>query len=175
MFDQNLRRYCKSIVREVPIPRPFSASALCRELSVRRSRRIYLHPYPQGFVGSEMPCGLWVKTQAADHIFFESNTSRYHQDHIILHEIGHMLCNHTADDLAAQLNKPAECPQQVLKTVRLGASEQIRGRQRTSYTTRQEREAELVASMILERAMWDGDAATEHERYLADALGFNGR
>lgn len=163
MFDRALRLYARSVVRDVPLPKPFSVKALCRELAVRNGRRIYLHPYPPEIGGEDMPCGVWVATASADHIFFERNTSEYHQRHIIMHEIAHMLCRHTVHDLADSMPEVhslvAGRPQGALL--------------RTSYTTRQEREAELVASMILERAMvWDSNTATAGERYFGEVLGF---
>lgn len=164
MFERTLRRRCESIVRDIRIPRPFSARALCEDLAARSSRKIYLHPYAPDLAGEGMPCGVWVATTAADHIFFEQQTSRYHQDHIILHELGHMLCRHTLEEVAGT----------VLDADENVHSDQVRGAlMRTSYTTRQEREAELVATMILERAMaWDGDAAAAQERYFGEVLGF---
>ncbi|WP_162562076.1 ImmA/IrrE family metallo-endopeptidase [Salinispora vitiensis] len=42
-------------------------------------------------------CGLWVTTATKDYIAFERQTSPAHQDHIVLHELGHILCGHTGD------------------------------------------------------------------------------
>ncbi|MFD5149084.1 hypothetical protein [Streptomyces sp. NPDC058401] len=40
-------------------------------------------------------CGMWVRTAAGiDYIFVHENTSRVHQDHIIAHEIGHIIRGH---------------------------------------------------------------------------------
>jgi hypothetical protein len=165
MFDRALHRYCRSVAQDISIPRPFSIGALCQELATKNGRRIYLHPFPPELGGEDMPCGVWVATAVADHIFFERNTSEYHQNHIILHEIGHMLCRHTMSSVAASvLDGGADD---------LGDDGEVTGAlQRTRYTDRQEREAELVASMILSRVMrWDGETAAAGERYFGEVFG----
>jgi hypothetical protein len=174
MFDRTLRRYCESVVEPIPLPRPFSARVLCEELAARRGRRIYLHPFDADMVGEGMPCGMWVATRAADHVFFERNTSQYHQDHIILHELGHMLCQHGLGDVDESLLDDADgVVGGGLLDGGLLEGDVVHGAlMRTSYSTRQEREAELVATMILERAMaWDGDGGDD-ERYFGEVLGF---
>ncbi|WP_067510190.1 hypothetical protein [Actinoplanes sp. TFC3] len=165
MLDRELQRYCSSITRDIELPRPFSARALCAELSTQRDRRIYLHPHEAVGVGTDAPCGAWIATAQADHIFFEQRTSKYHQEQIILHEIGHVLCGHGLHDVfETLLSGPGVLDNRVA----------VRGALlRTSYTTQQEKEAELVATMLLGRSTsWDGDGAQTGERYLGKVLGF---
>jgi hypothetical protein len=90
-----------------------------------------------------MPCGMWVATAQADHIFHAPGASALHQQNIILHEIGHMLAEHTmaGSDLAALLtNLDPAVVQRVLA--------------RTRYSTPQEEEAEMIAALILAEAGW---------------------
>jgi hypothetical protein len=134
-------------------------------LAARSHRRIYLHPYEAVGVGTDAPCGAWIATAQADHIFYEQRTSKYHQEQIILHEIGHLLCGHSLHDVSESLLSDTGLSDD-RKTVR-GAL------LRTSYSTQQEKEAELVASMLLERsASWDSESAQTGERYLGEVLGF---
>ncbi|WP_130512255.1 hypothetical protein [Krasilnikovia cinnamomea] len=153
-------------MRDIKLPRPFSAKALCDALAAQSARRIYLHPYRVVGVDGEIPCGAWIATSQADHIFFEQRTSKYHQEQIILHEIGHMLCRHRLQDI--------DIDEQELTGGDLTRPEVIHGAlMRTSYTNLQEKEAELVATMLLDRSRsWDGDGAEARERYLGEALGF---
>ncbi|MER6232549.1 hypothetical protein ABT169_25940 [Streptomyces sp. NPDC001616] len=44
------------------------------------------------------PCGLWLATDAADHIFYDAATSVAHSDGIIGHELGHILLRHHTVD-----------------------------------------------------------------------------
>ncbi len=85
-------------------------------------------------------CGLWLGTDNADYVFYEPRTAPLHQEHIILHEIGHVLCDHhrsfTGDD--EPTGPPGEMQPHLVR--RLMA--------RTSYTTVEEQEAEMIASLI---------------------------
>ncbi len=165
MFDRELHQFCSSVIRDLELPRPFSAKALCEELAAKSERRIYLHPYEAVGVGADAPCGAWIATAQADHIFFEQRTSKYHQEQIILHEIGHLLCGHSLQEVSEKMLGESSLPDEP------GG---VRGAlMRTSYSTQQEKEAELVASMLLERSRsWDGNGAQTGERYLGEVLGF---
>jgi hypothetical protein len=90
------------------------------------------------------PCGLWIAAPGADYIIYEQETSRVHREHIVLHEVGHLLCRHRADSAREGGGVGQLFPN--LDAVTLG-----RIFQRTSYTTEAEREAELIASLILQR------------------------
>ncbi|MGH3512086.1 MAG: hypothetical protein ACRDRB_07395 [Pseudonocardiaceae bacterium] len=79
-------------------------------------------------------------TESRDYVFYDSQTSLPHQEHIILHEIGHMLCDHDQGERDPQLHWHIDVTDQNL--VR-------RVLPRIRYTDRQEQEAELVASIIL--------------------------
>ncbi|WP_157777903.1 hypothetical protein [Nocardia terpenica] len=149
---------------EITLPRPFSVQALCDSIARQRNRRLYLHPLSEQS-GEGMPCGMWIATDAADHIFFEQKTSSFHRDHIILHEIGHILCGHNVVQLLEQ-----DYP--LLSDGKTDDSLVRRALGRTSYTTRQEQEAEMVASLILERATaLQENPVTGTEWQLGAALG----
>lgn len=85
-------------------------------------------------------------TQTVDFIVYESETSKPHQDHIIAHELAHMVCGHrsgaggTVDDETARLLFPDLAPELVQKILGRG-----------NYSSVEEREAEVTASLILER------------------------
>ncbi|MEV5598087.1 hypothetical protein [Streptomyces sp. NPDC052496] len=86
-------------------------------------------------------CGLWLATDTDDHIFFEARTAPLHQEHIVLHEIGHLLFDH---QMAADGRHGG------LGTVLADLSPRLIQRllARTNYSTRQEQEAEMLASLI---------------------------
>ncbi|WIV59225.1 ImmA/IrrE family metallo-endopeptidase [Amycolatopsis nalaikhensis] len=95
------------------------------------------------------PRGLCVATQHSDYIVYEATTTAVHQEHIIVHEISHLLCGHTgAGALGAEQARrlfPHLAPDVVVRA--LG---------RDSYSSEQEQEAELLASMILQSAYRQG-------------------
>ncbi|MEU9464327.1 hypothetical protein [Streptomyces sp. NPDC048312] len=162
--DRELRRRCRAVLKRLPLPHPFSVEALCRSLAEERGRPLYTHPLPTQAVAAGA-CGLWLATPAGDHIFSEVGTSRPHQEHIVLHEIGHMLFDHHtvtaggADPVRALL---PDLDGQLVE--RLLA--------RTSYTTQQEREAEILASLIRIEAAKASVGRRGGMSGLEEALGF---
>ncbi len=91
-----VRRRCEATLRQVEVPSPFDVEAFCTALSERRGRRIHLCPMNMGV----SPCGVWLALPAADYIFYEDGTTRLHREHIVLHELGHVLSDHVPTDLA---------------------------------------------------------------------------
>ncbi|RJQ84661.1 hypothetical protein [Amycolatopsis panacis] len=149
--ERHLLKRCRAVLVNVPIPRPFSIGSFIDQVARSRRRRIHLHTAPH-HAPADKPCGVWLATDEEDHIFVEEQTSRLHQEHIILHEIGHMLGGHTVlaprENLDAQELFPDLQPQLVRRL--LG---------RVRYDDPQEEEAELIASLILTSAE-QADATT---------------
>jgi hypothetical protein len=135
-----LRTRCETRLGELPLPAPFDVEQFCRSIGERRGRPILLHPIesPAG------PCGTWLAGPTNDHIFYERDTSPLHQEHIILHEVSHLLCGHRGGSVSARdlqaLLLPDLHPEMVESVLR-----------RRVYSTTDEQEAELLASLILER------------------------
>jgi hypothetical protein len=141
MPARTARRRCAAIVADLDIPQPFDVGRFLAGLAARRNRMIFLHPFTSG---PGIPCGLWLGTARADHIFHEEGTSPWHQTHIKLHEVAHMLLGHGCSregHSLARLMAPDLDP--ALVRLVLG---------RSTYTTVQERDAETLASLILGHA-----------------------
>lgn len=141
MKERELRRRCKRELRSLGIQPPLRVDVLCRLLAEKRGRPIRLVPYTLPAPG---PFGLWIATDTTDHILYQKETSKAHQDHIILHEVGHILADHRSDEDDTEFWRSAP-PELSLGAVR-------RALRRTSYDEEHEREAELVATIILEWA-----------------------
>jgi hypothetical protein len=160
----DLRRRCETIVRTLDqriggIPVPFDLNVLLDLLEAARGRPIELIPF-SGTASGKL-CGIWVGTDRLDLIYYEEATSLLHQDHIILHEIGHMVCEHTgtamSTDQVRSLLLTDVVRGQVDTVLGRGSHTAVRSRVDTvlgrgSYTAVQEQEAELVATLIMERA-----------------------
>ncbi|MFJ6792913.1 hypothetical protein [Streptomyces sp. NPDC091268] len=154
----SLRKRCESILGRLDLTHPFSLDALCERIAEQRGRPIRLHPLPKEAAESGV-CGLWVGTASVDYVFYEAQTTPLHREHIVLHEIGHILFGHHSLD--------GEESGGGVPTV-LG---------RTNYTTRQEQEAEMLASMIRIRTASAGrapspDAAHDPLARLESAMGY---
>ncbi|WP_353946464.1 hypothetical protein ABII15_35920 [Streptomyces sp. HUAS MG91] len=77
-------------------------------------------------------------------IIFQRETTLLHQDHIVLHEVGHILADHRGLAVEADQWKG------MLPGLGDGAIRRVL--QRCTYGTQEEREAELVATIIGEWA-----------------------
>lgn len=139
--ERELRKRCRRLLNDLDIQPPLDVAELCRKVGEQRGRPIRLMAHPIPVPG---PFGVWISTKAADYILYQQETTRSHQNHIILHELGHIIAGHTSDEnddqLLAQLYPDLE-PDAVRRALR-----------RTSYDSAQEREAETVATIILEWA-----------------------
>lgn len=142
MSLRKLRQQCEARLRDVDVPDPFDIRAFCSRLAERRGRPLHVLPLPEG-AGTEDPCGMWLATEHDDWVFVEAGTSPMHREHIILHEVAHMICGH-ADEV------PSGNVARLLPHLDAAMLTRVLGR--TSYTTDEEREAELLASLILARA-----------------------
>ncbi|MCD9875013.1 hypothetical protein [Streptomyces guryensis] len=135
-----LRRRCQTVIDRLELPATLSIEILCRHISARRGRPLRLHPLPRE-AATAGACGMWLATDAEDHIFYEQRTAPLHQEHIVLHEIGHVLFDHWASHEDGGIGWGSFLPDLDVNAVqRLLA--------RTNYATSQEQEAELFASLL---------------------------
>ncbi|MEV3860035.1 hypothetical protein AB0J38_37725 [Streptomyces sp. NPDC050095] len=141
MHEWKLRRRCRRALQQLDIQPPLRVEVLCRLLGEQRGRPIRLMPHPLPVPG---PFGLWIASDTADYIFYQLETSKIHQDHIILHEVGHIMAGHHSPEAdGALLGQPfPNIPNHVVK----------KALRRSSYAEQHEREAELVATIMLEWA-----------------------
>ncbi|MGW6929425.1 hypothetical protein ACWGE0_05110 [Lentzea sp. NPDC054927] len=146
---RSLRRRSRDRLAGFEVPKPFSIEALCTQVSASRGRDLHLHPLAHTGA-ADLPCGMWVSTAKADHIFHARGASALHQQNIILHEIGHMLCDHTlANDDNGLTALLGDLDPAMVRRVLM----------RTRYSTPEEQEAEMVAALIREQAGWDARTA----------------
>ena len=89
-----VQRRCEAILDGVEVPSPLDVDRLVDAVSARRERPVDLvaKNAPLG------PCGLWVAMPGRDVVFFEAGTSKVHREHIILHELAHLLCSHRSTE-----------------------------------------------------------------------------
>jgi hypothetical protein len=139
-----LRDRCVQRLRGIDVPRPLCLDSFAATVAAQRSRPLRVCDLP-GLDAEDAPSGARVATDRCDFVFIDAAASPWHRTLIGLHEIGHVLFDHPAeagwvDELTAAL----------LPDLRPSAVRRILGRH--GYSSRQEAEAELLASLILERA-----------------------
>lgn len=142
MLDTALRSRCEQRLSQLPLPAPFTVDRFKEALVIHRGRSLTINAMPT--LGPEAPSGVWIATETADHVFVDETARTLHREHIVLHELAHIVCDHqgapamTDEDVAALL--PALNVEMVARV--LG---------RTRYTQDEEQEAELLATMIAQR------------------------
>ncbi|MFI9755785.1 secondary metabolite protein [Streptomyces collinus] len=88
-------------------------------------------------------CGACAVTESAVYVFYDPRTSLLHQDHIIAHEFSHLLLGHHEFRPLSAL-APA-----LITTMDPAVVQMMLGR--TKYDEDEERETELLASLLQRR------------------------
>jgi hypothetical protein len=163
MHLREIRRQCRDIIATAPIPYPFDVRECCRAIAEMRGQPIELRGMT---MPPEGPSGMWIPIAGQDFILFDNDTTPLHQEHIIMHELAHVLSDHAAalsptdiasTDPAVQL-LPHLDPALIHRVLR-----------RTAYSADEERMAETLASMILETAhRWKPVSEWEGPPHAAD-------
>ncbi|MFA7761936.1 toxin [Streptomyces sp. NPDC048723] len=158
---KKLRKAGAQRIAELDLPAAADVAELCRHLGEVRDRPITLVPMQ---MPSSHPCGMWVAARDEDLIFYDANTTGAHQEHIILHELGHIICCHRGagglDEAAARLLFPNLDPELVRDMLL-----------RATYDDVQEQEAEIIAYLLSQRI---GDDDQRHTAAPAAAAGEDG-
>lgn len=154
-----IRRECQATLRQVPLPSPFSLPAFCEVISARRGRRLRLVP-KQTRLG---PCGVWLAFPDADYVIYEPETIALHRRHIILHELGHLLCDHDPHEAIDD-----KLLRQLFPSLDTNVVRRVLGR--TTYSAVEEQQAEVMASLVQERAEGAGANVASWDETPDDAL-----
>ncbi|GLZ28874.1 hypothetical protein Lesp02_10640 [Lentzea sp. NBRC 105346] len=112
-----------------PLPEPWDVAELCRRLADQRKRPLLLHPIDL----PALPFGLWYDDGERDHVLYRSGVTGYHRDHVVLHEICHLLARHNT-------------------TRAFTFEDLVENAARNRFDTRQEELAEMFASRVLKSA-----------------------
>ncbi|MEV6977396.1 hypothetical protein [Kitasatospora sp. NPDC093806] len=164
-LPRGLRKRCEGILAGLDLPAPFTVEGFRASLERRRGRPIVMEPLPS--LGRDAPCGLWIALPSIDVILYEERTTPAHQDLIKLHELGHVVCGHTGVLELQHLTSlmPDLTPEFIAQAMGVG---------RTSYTTVEEQEAEMIALLLTDLASTDRPspdrASTAASRRLTDSL-----
>lgn len=155
-----LTERCRTRLAELDLPRPFDVRALSASIGRRRGRPLTLLAMD---LPADSPRGLWIGTEQGDYIVYERATTPLHQEHIILHELAHVLCGHVGESGLSDEHAHRLFPKLAPDTVR-----RVLGR--GAYSSEEEQEAELLASMIFQRAGRDRRSPRVTDPAAADNL-----
>ncbi|MBF6128829.1 hypothetical protein [Nocardia brasiliensis] len=133
------------LVRTLALPRIWQRDTFLEQVAALVGKRIRLLPLATEVAG-QLPCGLVLERADDVVIAYDATGSEYHADHIILHEVGHLLLAHggrrsSTPDATVQILFPNVRPETVLRVLHRG-----------DYDDIAERQAELFASLIMSTA-----------------------
>jgi hypothetical protein len=141
---ENLRARCQQrvnvLLQHVRLPNPWDINEFLDRLEHHRGRDIDLCAV-SWTVGDS--CGAWRRHSDHDVIAYAENTSGFHQDHIILHEIGHMISGHRGHCILSE-----EDAQRIAPDLAPAALAHLLDR---AVGEAEEHEAETIASLIHQR------------------------
>lgn len=153
-----MRRDSRRFVHGLDLPPADSIRELLPAIEERSGYSIRLAPAPVDI--EQGLCGLWIRTtEGIDYIFVDKKTSRAHQDHIIAHEIAHILCSHH-ERLGLPQAKPIA--ERLVTTLDPEVVRMMLGR--SDYEYRDEREAELIGSYLQRHVHRPNRRLGEHGR-----------
>ncbi|MET9664892.1 hypothetical protein ABZY19_05915 [Streptomyces sp. NPDC006475] len=124
---------------DLKLPHVTNIRDLSGEVSRRTGRTVILQPREQ----APSVCGACAVTESAFHVFYDPRTSSLHQDHIIAHEFSHLLLGHHESRPVSAL-APAFITSLDPATVQMMLG-------RTKYDEDEERDTELLASLLQRR------------------------
>ncbi|WP_238815461.1 hypothetical protein [Nocardia brasiliensis] len=133
--------------RTVPLPNPWDLSAYLAAVAAHRGRSITLHTAPRAVL-HEIGCGaggLWVARTHDDIIVYDDEAIERNVDHLVLHQVGHMLLEH-----GERQDRPDPLPPSLavlLPTMSPRSIEHALGR--GDFGEEREREAEVFADMTM--------------------------
>ncbi|MEU5546988.1 hypothetical protein AB0G85_32095 [Streptomyces sioyaensis] len=161
-MEKDLHRLIRRELQDLGVTPPLDVDELCQALSRRRGRPLFLREAPLPKPG---PSGMWAEYDSYDVILYQQETTHLHQEHIILHEVGHILVaenEEAAEDSSGtvQTDTPVAEPDEEAVAVEVegwatlmpvfGTESIKRVAQRCSYDDGEECSVELVATIILE-------------------------
>ena len=149
MSREQARRVCEALVTGIDLPEPFDLTEMCARIGAQRGKPVVLMATPMAMGGGL--CGLWMSTAKGDYVFYEQDTSPLHQQHIVFHEIGHMLRRHTPTRVLG-----ADIARALAPEVEPAEGQRVLGRD--TYSDEDEYEAELIATLLLQRVSGLGEA-----------------
>ncbi|WP_405589730.1 regulator component [Streptomyces sp. NBC_01190] len=139
--DNLLRTSCEQKVDRLSLPYRFTTRELREAITAVRGKPIFLKPL--NTLGAiDAPCGIRLETPQADLLFYEEGTSVHHQRHILAHELMHVFLDHPGS---------LEVDASTAHSLGVDPTLVMRMSGRTSYSTADEREAEMMATIIRQR------------------------
>lgn len=127
---------CTALLNQIEIPDPFDIHRFADLVSQHRGRKVLLRA-----ASTAEPAAYCVPKADVDVIYYDEGTGGFHRDHLVLHELGHLLLEH---DPTAFWDGGADhlLPDLALDVIR------ARMFARATFDHPAEQEAELFATLV---------------------------
>ncbi|HEV2634502.1 MAG TPA: hypothetical protein VGX23_05115 [Actinocrinis sp.] len=146
--QQRIHAACLARLRRLPMPEPFDLELLCRRISAQRGRPLSIQAWEPGLVPSSLT-GSCLPYGDQDVIYHQPWATGLHRTQIVLHEIAHLVCGHVAHDAG----RPKAAEAAGLFDMLGPEAYATMFARHDNYGDAQEREAETMASLMLEYAL----------------------
>jgi hypothetical protein len=135
-----IARECKNALKKLHLPRNVNLNEFAKHVEDGRGKPMLINYRDMGNSGTS---GYWIDALDGDWIFVDDSISAEMQEHVFLHELGHIIFNHSG---AACLNSSLaeHFPDLDFSEVQIRQVLQ-RG---SNYTDKQENQAEVMAYLI---------------------------
>lgn len=142
----------RELLGRVPIPYPWDPQEYVHRTAEHRGRPIIVHEVDAARLagsGCSTGSGLWIAREHDDVILYGAGTTDWHAEHIVCHEIGHMLLEH--DRMAGEPDNMLDPP--LLRLMPSLSPDAVRAvLRRQDYGTDHERDAETFADLVMVEA-----------------------
>lgn len=128
----------RALVDKLDIPDPWDVDRLYESVAESRGRRIAV--FAQNEMGDAMT-GAVFRLAASDVVFYRASLSGWHREHVLCHELGHIIAGHLEDEGGYA----GGADENLTRTAAMMLARQC------AYGEGRERDAEQVAELILSR------------------------
>ncbi|MEV0369061.1 hypothetical protein AB0I10_04435 [Streptomyces sp. NPDC050636] len=142
-----MRRRCKQLIKELELPASIDLRGMCDIVATRVERPVHMVPMSLGGVVS----GMTAATDYGYWVFFELKTSPWHQAHIVLHELGHLLLGHGQDPAITEDALKMWTPSVDAATAMRRMGLTMGFARHHGYDNLAERETEVLGTLLMER------------------------
>ncbi|ANZ15064.1 hypothetical protein HRD51_33640 [Streptomyces sp. A1-5] len=144
-----MRRRCKQLIKELRLPASTDLRGICDIVAARVERPVHLVPMSLGGVVS----GMTATTDDGYWVFYELKTSPWHQTHIVLHELSHLLLGHAQDPAVTEDALRMWTPSVDVATAMRRMGLTMGFARHHGYDNLAERETEVLGTLLMEHVV----------------------
>lgn len=133
----------RTLAASLDVPRPWRLETFIDQVATLLGKPITLLPQPE-LTAKGFPCGVVIERPDSFVVAYDAASSGYHTDHIVLHEIGHLLLDH-----AGYVTPTSRYRSLRQLFTEIDTDVVLRVLARTDYDDILESQAELFASLVL--------------------------